>query len=155
MNAQNRLNNKNMDVKVKSDLIKILDAKDWQPRTLAVMKDEMIEMKRKEEVSNSTANHLMIRLKEQVSEMVRLRIETLLLQCNEKRINRANQRIAHLTDFARICSDVIMNAEIMWILMQFDMERIKKRHDFDPVLEKYRNEAVACNRRIVRSFLLS
>lgn len=149
VHAQNRLFNGRMEVNAKSNLIKQFQKQNWQPTTVAEMKREIAEMERKVEINNATKEHLLIRLKEQSNELVRLRIEAQIFQSNNGRVGRAKQRIEHLKNFTNIVSEAVMIAEIIWILMQFDMERMKRRNDFDPKLDKYRIEALTCSRRMV------
>lgn len=86
-------------------------------------------------------------MQEQCVELARLDVEEAIFKNNKKRLNRAEQRKKTITEFIGSVSEIMAIAELIWILMQFDMERIKKRSDFDQKLEKYRMESTICDRR--------
>lgn len=93
-------------------------------------------------------NELMIKLQEQSVEFARMDIETVIFDFNKKRMDRAGQRKQHVGRFVGAVSDAMLIAEIIWILMKFDMERMKKRNDFDTKLDKYRIDSLICDRRL-------
>lgn len=73
----------------------------------------------------------------------------LIYESNKMKYDRATQRKAHLEKFVDLVSNGVMNAEVIWILMQFDIQRVKKRYDFNRKLDEYRLEARLLNRRVV------
>lgn len=93
-------------------------------------------------------NELMIKLQEQSIEFARMDIETVIFDFNKKRMARAGQRKQHVGHFVNAVSDAMLIAEIIWILMQIDIERMKKRNDFDTKLDKYRIDSLICDRRL-------
>lgn len=112
----------------------------------------MVEMDRKYQADLLTKNQLWLKLQEQSTALAKLDIESLIFESNEQRIGRAKARIEHLNQFKTIVSDTMMISECIWILMQFDLDRMKKRNDFDSELDRYRMESIGCNKRIVSTW---
>lgn len=105
-------------------------------------------MKREEQNIALEKNDLMMQLQEQAIELARLDVETVIFDNNKKRLIRAEERKQNIKRFVDTVSDAMIIAEIIWILMQFDIERMKKRNDFDPKLDKYRIDTLICDRRL-------
>lgn len=93
-------------------------------------------------------NELLIKLQEQSVEFARMDIEAVIFDFNKKRMARAGKRKEHVGRFVDAVSDAMLVAEIIWILMKFDIERMKKRNDFDTKLDKYRIDSLICDRRL-------
>lgn len=105
-------------------------------------------MEREEQHIHLAKNDVMMKLQEQAIELARLDVESVIFDNNKKRSSRAEQRKQHIIRFVDAVGETMIIAEIIWILMQFDMERMKKRNDFDPKLDKYRIDAIICDRRL-------
>lgn len=93
-------------------------------------------------------NELIIKLQEQSVKFACMDIETVIFEFNKKRMARADQRKRHVGRFVNAVSDALLIAEIIWILMKFDIERMKNRNDFDTKLDKYRIDSLICDRRL-------
>jgi hypothetical protein len=69
----------------------------------------------------------------------------LYLQNVKKNIN-FSERLKNAKQMAGIVSDSISNAELLWVLMQFDLEKIKNKFDNTDQMQQ---EAIECTMRIV------
>lgn len=135
-----------------SKLVENLRSQKWMSTTLNVMKTEVERLKiRNEQEYLPTVESLTVKLQYQLNQLVEQQGEMVIYENNKEKYERAQKRLEHLKRFVEIVSDGMMNAECIWILMQLDLERVKKRDDFDVVLEEYRAEVQMCNRRIVSS----
>lgn len=75
--------------------------------------------------------------------------ELAIYNSNKDKIERAQQRYEHLKKFAKVVGDGLMNAEIIWVLMNIDMDRVKNRNHFDNLIDQYKYAMQMCNRRMV------
>lgn len=89
----------------------------------------------------NTLNQLLHQLAEQDAEFV-------VYESNKEKMARAKPRLEYLQKVASVVSDSLMNAEIIWICMQLDLERLHGRSKCD-VLERYGTEGVLCTKRTV------
>lgn len=138
-----------MKVHAKMHLIRQYKDQNWTPTTLTAMQHDVSAMEREAKINDTEKERLSFHLKMQCTDLVRLHIEEQISQFGNDRIERGRQRLDHITQIASVVSDVILITEIIWILLQFDMERAKTRNDFAPILELYRNEAAASDFRMV------
>lgn len=135
-----------------SKLVENLRAQNWMPTTLNVMKNEVDRLKiRNEQEYSPTVERLTNQLQTQLNRIVEQQGEMVIYENNKEKYERAQKRLAHLKKFVEIVSDGMMNAECVWILMQLDIDRVKKRNDFDSKLDENRMEVQNCNRRNVSS----
>lgn len=135
-----------------SKLVENLRAQNWIPTTLNVMKIEVDRLKiRNEQEYSPTVERLTNQLQSQLNRIVEQQGEMVIYENNKEKYERAQKRLAHLKKFVEIVADGMMNAECVWILMQLDIERVKKRNDFDTKLDENRMEVQNCNRRNVSS----
>lgn len=95
-------------------------------------------------LSNELQNKLMKLSKQQA--------ELGIYENNKEKLERAKKRKDHLIKFNDLISISLLNAELVWALMQLDIHRVKRRNDFDYKLNDYRSEAQICNRRIVSTY---
>lgn len=144
-----------MTVHAKLHLINQYKERNWTPTTLNAMKQDINGMERDIAAIDTEKERLVIRLRMQCIDLVRLHIEEQISKFCTDRVDRGRQRLEHLTEIASAVGDAIMIAEILWILLQFDMERAKARNDFHPILETYRSEMMATDRRLVSKLLIS
>lgn len=135
-----------------SKLVENLRAQNWMPTPLNVMKNEVERLTiRNEQEYNPTVERLTNKLQSLLNQIVEQHGEMVIYENNKEKHERAQKRLAHLKKFVEIVSDGMMNAECIWILMQLDIERVKKRNDFDSKLDENRSEMQLCNRRNVSS----
>lgn len=91
----------------------------------------------------------MNKLQSQLQQIVEQQTELVIYENNKEKIERAKKRFEQMKQFMSVISDTLMNAEIVWILMQLDLERVKKRNNFDHKIDEYRYESQICIRRVV------
>lgn len=115
----------------------------------------MLQMERDIELNEGQKLHLVHKLQEQATELAQLDVESLVYESNQKRMSRAKQRVEYLRRFADIVTETMALAEIFWVLMQLDLQRMKNRNNYDPKLDAYRMKSLGSNRRIVSSFFSS
>lgn len=116
------------------------------------MKNEVERLKiQNEQEYSPTVVSLTNKLQIQLNQIVQQQGELVIYENNKEKYERAQKRLEHLKKFVEIVSDGMMNAECVWILMQLDIDRMKKRNDFDTKSDENRLEAQLCNRRIVSS----
>lgn len=115
----------------------------------------MLQMERDSELNETQKQHLVYKLQDQAAELALLDVETLVYDSNQKRMSRAKQRLEYLTRFADAVSETMTLSELLWVLMQLDMERMKNRNNYDTKLDAYRVESLGCNRRNVRQTFIS
>lgn len=106
-------------------------------------------MQHSNELNEGQKTHLMHKLQDQAMELAQLDVEASVFESNQKRMNRATQRIDYMTQISNIVSEVMTLSEVFWVLIQLDLERMKNRNTFDSNLDTYRMESLGCNRRIV------
>lgn len=118
------------------------------------LRREMQQMERDIELNEGQKLHLVHKLQEQAVELAQLDVELLVYESNQKRMGRAKQRVEYLRRFADIVTEAMALAEIFWVLMQLDLQRMKNRNNYDSKLDTYRMESLSSNRRIVSSFFM-
>lgn len=105
-------------------------------------------MQRNIEMNEEQKQHLLYNLQEQAVELSQLDADALVYESNKKRMKRAKHRLEYLLRYANHISETMLLSEIFWVLLQFDMERMKSRSTYDSKLDTYRMDSM-CNRRIV------
>lgn len=131
-------------------LVDYLGSQDWLPTSTNAMKTEVERMKnRVAQEYNLTLETLSNKLGTQLNQIAMQQGEMVIYENNKEKFDRAKKRLAHLKKFVDIVADGMMNAECIWILMQLDLERAKKRNNFDTKWEENRLEMQICNRRNV------
>ncbi|XP_037953450.1 augmin complex subunit dgt3-like isoform X2 [Teleopsis dalmanni] len=80
-----------------------------------------------------------------VQQHSRQQIELILYENTKNKLERASKRLEDNKQLGKIISDTILNAELIWIAIQLDME--KKRNRFDNT-EKLNTDAMLCSERI-------
>lgn len=117
----------------------------WQPMKIAAMRKMCAELKASNEqdrllidVSNQELEMCIRRLNEQ-------RIELILYKNSQIKLDRAVHRLEFIRKLATIISSALMNAEMLWILMQLDLEKINNKFDN---CDEVNSEAQRCLRRI-------
>lgn len=109
---------------------------------------DLLQMQRKIEMNEEQKQHLLYNIQEQAIEMSQLDTDALVYESNKKRMQRAKHRMDYLMRYANHISGTMLISEILWVLLQFDMERMKSRSAYDNKLNTYRIDSL-CNRRIV------
>lgn len=91
---------------------------------------------------SALSENLEILLQEKVNQDV----EVILHQNNKKKLERASNRLNNLKHIMEILSDVTNNAEVLWILLQLDLERVSQNIDSS---ENVTNSSTMCLTRMV------
>lgn len=104
---------------------------------------------RNEQIYDLNKEALEIKLQAQLQQIVDQQAELIIYESNKDKIDRAKRRYNHLKLFVDTVSNGLVNTECVWILMQIDFERVKKRNTFDGLMDQYRLEAQMCTKRMV------
>lgn len=104
---------------------------------------------RNEQIYDLNKEALEIKLQAQLQQIVDQQAELIIYESNKDKIDRAKRRYTHLKLFVDTVSNGLVNTECVWILMQIDFERVKKRNTFDGLMDQYRLEAQMCTKRMV------
>lgn len=81
-----------------------------------------------------------------LQEKVNQDVEVILYLNNKKNLERASNRLNNLKQIKDILSDVTNNAEVLWILLQLDLERVSLNIDNS---ENVTNSSTMCLTRMV------
>lgn len=140
-----------MTVEAQKALIECLKTKSFVHVTETAMRDdiEMMRVQYEQEYSpmvKRLSNELQVKL----MKIAKQQAELVIYESNKEKFERATKRKDHLIKFRELISAGLLNAELMWALMQLDFQRVKKRNNFDFKLNEYRVETQSCNRRMVR-----
>ena len=88
-------------------------------------------------------------LKHELDTLIRqvneLKIESVLYENNRVKLNRAVSRLEYIQRLDASISRELMNAELLWVLMQLDLEKIRDRFDN---ADEMNGESKRCFRRI-------
>uniref|UniRef100_A0AAG5DSV7 HAUS augmin-like complex subunit 3 N-terminal domain-containing protein n=1 Tax=Anopheles atroparvus TaxID=41427 RepID=A0AAG5DSV7_ANOAO len=74
-----------------------------------------------------------------------MKIESVLYENNRAKLDRAVNRLEYIQRLAESISKELMNAELLWILMQLDLEKIRDRFDN---ADEMNGESKRCFKRI-------
>lgn len=74
--------------------------------------------------------------------------ELIIYRHNCEKLERAHKRLDHLQTSSEIVSNSLLKADILWLLMQLDILKIKQRNNCDK-LRQYRNDKQQCLKRMV------
>lgn len=64
-----------------------------------------------------------------IRQMNEHRIEHILYENSKIKLNRAISRLEYMKKLAEIVSSALMNAELLWMLMQLDLDKMKNKFD--------------------------
>lgn len=115
---------------------------------LAALRQQTIELKRVNDAFYAVElENGMDALTYVLRQLANLKVETAAHENTRTKLQRAESRLARLRDVHAIVADDLMNAEFVWLLMQFDMAKLRNR-SLSIVHEAYANENRAVCRRI-------
>lgn len=96
-------------------------------------------------ISDRVQNTLLIDLHNHLQEISQQEVEMVLYENSKQKFERARQRLANAKYHSKIVSDSLSNAELLWILMQFDLEKVKNKfNNSDQMLQ----DSQKCLKRI-------
>ncbi|EAT33257.1 AAEL014483-PA [Aedes aegypti] len=101
----------------------------WQPMKIEVMRRHCSELKSVNEQDTLRIDVLKQELEMYIRQMNEHRIEYILYENSKLKLDRAISRLEYIKKLAEIVSSALMNAEMLWILMQLDLEKMKNKFD--------------------------
>ncbi|KFB35743.1 AGAP008694-PA-like protein [Anopheles sinensis] len=126
-------------------LVERLEHHSWLPLKLSGLKKQYAELKS----SNDRDLLRMDLLKHELDTLIKgvneLKIESVLYENNRAKLDRAVSRLEYIQRMAENISKELMNAELLWILMQLDLEKIRDRFDN---ADEVNGESMRCFKRI-------
>ncbi|XP_055638414.1 augmin complex subunit dgt3 isoform X2 [Toxorhynchites rutilus septentrionalis] len=117
----------------------------WQPMKIAAMKKVCAELKASNEQDRLLIDVLNQELEMYIRQLNEQRIEFILYKNSQIKLDRAVHRLEFIRKLAAIISSTLMNAEMLWILMQLDLEKINNKFDN---CDEMNSETQRCMRRI-------
>ncbi|XP_065092823.1 augmin complex subunit dgt3 [Ochlerotatus camptorhynchus] len=101
----------------------------WQPMKIEAMRKVCAELKGTNEQDTLRIDVLKQELEMYIRQMNEHRIEHILYENSKLKLNRAISRLEYIKKLAGIVSSALINAELLWILMQLDLEKMKNKFD--------------------------
>lgn len=90
-------------------------------------------------------------IKLQVQELAEQKIELIVAENNNEKLQRATAKLNELKELCDLVNNVLINADILWCAMQFDLDKLKARRDFDKT-DRLRQERISSAKRLVSFF---
>ncbi|XP_058447680.1 augmin complex subunit dgt3 [Malaya genurostris] len=101
----------------------------WQPMKISSMRKLCAELTSTNEQDRLRIDVLKQELEMYIRQLNELRIEGILYENSKLKMDRAVSRLEYIRKLAAIISSALMNAEMLWIFMQLDLEKIKNKFD--------------------------
>ncbi|XP_039452196.1 augmin complex subunit dgt3 [Culex pipiens pallens] len=117
----------------------------WQPMKISAMKKHCAELKSSNEQDILRIDVLKQELEMYVRQLNEQKIECILYENSKLKLDRAINRLGYIERLSGIISGALMNAEMLWILMQLDLEKIRNKFDNS---DEMNSEAQRCLKRI-------
>lgn len=115
----------------------------WTLPGAATIEKETTELRRKnEEYYRLQVEASQDSLKAILHHLASLEVETAAFDNTESKLNRAHERFTQLCSIKSIVSDELMNAELLWLFMQFDIEKLRHRNHLN-ILDQYQTRNLA------------
>jgi hypothetical protein len=133
-------------VKSSEFLLEKIENHRWNPMSYYDMKRLTEDMEVENEDKKLQLEVLKQELALLVNEHVNHKVQLMLVEYNQKKKERATERLDKINMISEVTSNFSMNAEMVWILMQLDMEKLKNK--VDNSMELF-NEAQICQKRMV------
>lgn len=148
--AKYTLCNQSSEIYAQRELIESFKTHNWMPMNNSALRKEIHDMEiRNSNVLELRMENLLNELEDQFEQIIDKHIEAVIYESNKDKILRAKKRHQYLDNIANVISDGLMNAECLWILMQIDLGRVKKRQSIDELIENYTMEAKLSRKRFV------
>lgn len=114
----------------------------------ANLENETAELRRKnEEYYRFQVETAQDSLKTILHHLAGLEVETAAFDNTESKLNRGLERLRQIRTIKSIVSEELMNAELLWMLMQFDIEKLRHRSQLN-VQELYQTQNMALHHRM-------
>lgn len=139
-----------MTIEAQKALTESLTTKSFVHVTEAAMRNdiEMMRVQYEQEYS-PMVKRLSNELQAKLMKIAKQQAELVIYESNKDKFERATKRKDHLIKFRELISAGLLNAELMWALMQLDLQRVKKRNSFDYKLNEFRVDSQSCKWRMV------
>ncbi|XP_052867876.1 augmin complex subunit dgt3 [Anopheles cruzii] len=126
-------------------LVHRLQDPNWVSMKVPVLKKKCVELRNANEQDILRVELLKNELEMLIKHMNELKIESVLFETNRVKLERAISRLEYIERLDASISKELMNAELLWILMQLDLERM--RECFDNA-DEMNGESKKCFKRI-------
>uniref|UniRef100_A0A182NAJ6 HAUS augmin-like complex subunit 3 N-terminal domain-containing protein n=1 Tax=Anopheles dirus TaxID=7168 RepID=A0A182NAJ6_9DIPT len=126
-------------------LVDRLQGHSWMPMKVSALKKHCSEMKNGNEQDLLRMDLLKHELDMLIRQVNELKIESVLCENNRVKLDRAVSRLEYIQLLDESISRELMNAELLWILMQLDLEKIRDRFDN---ADEMNGETKRCLKRI-------
>uniref|UniRef100_A0A182YMA3 HAUS-augmin3 domain-containing protein n=1 Tax=Anopheles stephensi TaxID=30069 RepID=A0A182YMA3_ANOST len=110
-------------------LVERLQDHSWMPMKVSALKKQCLELKNANEQDLLRMDLLKHELDMLIRHVNELKIESVLYENNRAKLDRAVSRLEYIQRLDESISRELMNAELLWILMQLDLEKIRDRFD--------------------------
>ncbi|XP_050079012.1 augmin complex subunit dgt3 [Anopheles maculipalpis] len=110
-------------------LVERLQDHSWMPMKVSALKKQCLELKNANEQDLLRMDLLKHELDMLIRQVNELKIESVLYENNRAKLDRAVSRLEYIQRLDESISRELMNAELLWILMQLDLEKIRDRFD--------------------------
>ncbi|XP_049279592.1 augmin complex subunit dgt3 [Anopheles funestus] len=117
----------------------------WLPMKVSALKKQCFELKSANDQDLLRMDLLNHELDTLIRQMNELKIESVLYENNRVKLDRAVSRLEYIQRLDGSISRELMNAELLWILMQLDLEKIRDRFDN---ADEMNGESKRCFKRI-------
>lgn len=121
---------------------------EWVPPSPAALKKETTELQRQNEdyyrlqIETATDSLTSILMK-----LAGLEVETAAFDNTQTKLTRAQERLNQIRTIKSVVSDELMTAELLWLFMQFDLEKLRMRSQLN-LQEQYQSQSVAALMRM-------
>ncbi|XP_053676121.1 augmin complex subunit dgt3 [Anopheles nili] len=117
----------------------------WLPMKVSAMKKNCAELKNANEQDLLRMDLLQHELEMLIRQVNELKIESVLYENNRSKLDRAVSRLEYIQRLDESISRELMNAELLWILMQLDLEKVR---DWFDNADEMNGESKRCFKRI-------
>ncbi|XP_055548489.1 augmin complex subunit dgt3 [Wyeomyia smithii] len=117
----------------------------WQPMKISAMRKMCTELTCANEQDRLRIDVMKQELEMYVRQSNEQRIEGILYENTKLKLDRAVSRLEYIKKLAEIISRALMNAEMLWVCMHLDLEKIKNKFDNSDELN---SETQRCLKRI-------
>uniref|UniRef100_A0A182VTD5 HAUS augmin-like complex subunit 3 N-terminal domain-containing protein n=1 Tax=Anopheles minimus TaxID=112268 RepID=A0A182VTD5_9DIPT len=126
-------------------LVERLQDHSWLPMKVSALKKQCLELKNANDQDLLRMDLLKHELDTLIRQVNELKIESVLYENNRAKLDRAVSRLEYIQRLDESISCELMNAELLWILMQLDLEKIRDRFDN---ADEMNGESKRCFKRI-------
>uniref|UniRef100_A0A182P370 HAUS augmin-like complex subunit 3 N-terminal domain-containing protein n=1 Tax=Anopheles epiroticus TaxID=199890 RepID=A0A182P370_9DIPT len=126
-------------------LVERLQDHSWLVMKVSALKKQCLELKSANEQDLLRIDLLKHELDTLIRQVNELKIESVLYENNRAKLDRAVVRLGYIQRLDENISRELMNAELLWILMQLDLEKIRDRFDN---ADEMNGESMRCFKRI-------